>query len=119
MPRINCPFCHLNKTNTILAKSKNFLIIKNIRPIVKGHILLITRNHLRGEMDFSPDMFKEFTKMSVRAREIVYKETGIKAMSFVNAPQDQSVFHYHRHFLAGVFGKLGVEGALRNKLQYI
>ena len=115
-PALNkdCPFCHLNLSiNTIFDKSEHFWIINNTHPLVKGHIMLITKDHYKDEMGFPLYMYREFTKMSIKAREIVLSRTGIKAMSFVNAPQSFSVHHYHRHFFPSCFKAHDVDNALR------
>ena len=112
-----CPFCYLDlHINTVLNESEHFLIINNIKPIVRGHIMLITRYHLRDETEFPYYMHREFTQMSIKAREIVLSMTGIKAMSFVNAPQSFSIDHYHRHFFPSPFKAHDVDHALRNKI---
>jgi len=112
-----CPFCFLSKKNKVLAVMNHFLIIKNIRPIVKGHILLITKDHLREEDEFPKEVRAEFPLASNRAIRIIKEKMDCSVSSFVNGKDDQSVFHYHRHFFPSVLGVLGFEKALINFLR--
>jgi diadenosine tetraphosphate (Ap4A) HIT family hydrolase len=112
-----CPFCNsdLMKSQT-LYKSENFFIIDNNRPITHKHILLITRKHIRSETEIDDTLIAEYSRMNKLAFNHMHVNTGRDPMVFINAKQDQSVPHFHKHYVDGVFGYHGVDVAIRNHL---
>lgn len=118
MPKItkNCKFCQLAKDEKIIFKTKNFIFLTNKFPVIKnGHFLLISKNHFKREKKI--DNWLEYKKACTKAYNLVRKITGTEPLVFINPPQMQSIGHFHRHYLKGIFGIHGVAKALENFLK--
>jgi len=77
--------------------------------------MLVPKAHIREESDIKKEQWIEYHEINKKA--IDYMKAKYKnPMIFINAPQDQSVHHFHKHFLPGCFGEHGVDNALRNFL---
>ena len=112
---MKCPFCRFKKReNNLIFESDHFILFKDNRPLIKEHSLLIPKKHIRSEIEIPKDQWAEYMSVSKRAYHYVAKKYGKAPLIFINAPQDQSVKHFHKHFVPGVFGILGVDKALRN-----
>jgi diadenosine tetraphosphate (Ap4A) HIT family hydrolase len=114
-----CPFCNWQDREDLIFESDNFIFFKSKFRITKSHCLLVPKNHYRNEIDIPPKLWHEFMQNCVRAYNYIEKKYKKPPFTFVNAPQQQSVLHYHRHYLAGVFEIHGVAKALQNWLKEI
>lgn len=109
-----CPFCNKETIqDSILHEVWGFMVVKNIKPLVEGHIMVIPERHIRTEIEFDPSEKSGYWQACDWAYRYVKRKSGIEPMIFVNAKQDQSVYHYHKHYVPGVFGVHGVDNALR------
>lgn len=113
-----CPFCNQEIVNKQkIFETENFAIIDNINPLVEWHLMVIPKFHIRSEKEISEKLLKEYMLICQKAIEIIIKKTKIHPMSFVNAPQSQSVFHLHRHFFPSFFNPLEVDELLRKRIK--
>ena len=113
----NCIFCTFSADEEIVFQSETFVFLKNKYPIVPYHLLLVVRRHVREERLFNESEINGFFTGSNRAYDYMKKLTDNKPLTFVNPPQMQSVQHYHRHYVDGVFGIHGVADALKHFYQ--
>jgi diadenosine tetraphosphate (Ap4A) HIT family hydrolase len=87
-----------------VAESKNFLLIPDIRPIVPGHLLLITRQHHSSVARVQPELrrelkqFKERVQVSLESKheEFFWFEHGSGSSPGSNSC---CVRHAHLHFI--------------------
>ncbi len=116
---MKCPFCNLNpKENKVIFETENFLFFFDRKPIVEGHAILISKKHLRSEKEIEgEDIQKEYLDVSKKAYDFMEDAYKKAPLILINAPQDQSVQHFHKHFIPGIFGVLGVDEALRDYLK--
>jgi diadenosine tetraphosphate (Ap4A) HIT family hydrolase len=114
MQKVNCVFCHIKGTDDkIIFESEDFIFLDSKYPIIKGHCLLISKDHLRSEREFGKQIWASYKEASDRAYAHMSKVNQIAPFIFINAPQDQSIQHFHKHYMPGVFGVLGIEKALK------
>ncbi|OGK24135.1 hypothetical protein A2954_06880 [Candidatus Roizmanbacteria bacterium RIFCSPLOWO2_01_FULL_37_12] len=101
----------------MIFSTKNFVFFLDNFPIIKGHSLLAPKNHIRKESKIPKDQWSEYIELSNKAYQYIKKKYSRYPLVFINAPQDQSVKHFHKHFIPGYFGYLGVSKALTNFLK--
>lgn len=111
-----CPFCNLNAQERIINYTSNFILIPSKYPIIPHHYLLVSRQHFSSESEFTSDIWKDYQKATKLANRHLINVTQQPPLTFVNPPQMQSVHHFHRHYLDGVFGVHGVANALQSHL---
>ncbi|OGK25028.1 hypothetical protein A3A46_04290 [Candidatus Roizmanbacteria bacterium RIFCSPLOWO2_01_FULL_37_13] len=113
---MKCPFCNfqeLIKTNEVIFTSKNFYCIKDIKPISRGHILIIPYKHIREINALSSLLFNDLLLTIKKASSHLKKKYKQTPLIFINNKNDQSVNHLHIHLIPKRFGILGIDKALR------
>lgn len=98
----SCPFCSKDVQEMAFYETTDFLAIYNIAPILPGHSMIITRNHITSAMQLSD---KQLADLMIFAR----KTTGFLLAEFSSAAFDwslqdgeaagQSVPHFHLHII--------------------
>lgn len=111
-----CPFCHLSKQETIIFSTSNFVFISAKTPITPNHHLLVSKQHIISEIDISKEYWEEYCVSSRFAWSYMQGISGQDPLIFINPVQMQSVAHFHKHFLDGIFGIHGVAIALSKTL---
>jgi diadenosine tetraphosphate (Ap4A) HIT family hydrolase len=108
-----CIFCKISKIEKMIFESDNFIFFKDKYPIVKDmHFLLAPKAHIREEKEIDQDLWEEYQEMCRKAYQYVETKCKVKPLTFIHPPQMQTVYHLHRHYIAGVFGREGVKKAL-------
>ena|SRR3990167_5870384 len=108
-----CNFCNLSKSNKVIFKTKSFIFLKDNFPVYKGHHLLVSKRHIRSENEINKKELQDYYNASKKAFNFIRLRFNKEPMIFINAQQDQSVKHFHKHYIPGVFGVLGVLNALK------
>lgn len=119
MKNKDCRFCHLSKDEEIIFETDSFVFITSKGPAIRSHFLLLSKEHYSKEPEIPPLLWEDYRKACAKAYKHLNGVTGVEPLTFVNPPQMQSVSHFHRHYLAGVFGVHGVAKALQNYLKQI
>jgi len=115
--KTDCKFCLLDKSEKIIYKSTSFIFLESKFPLIKGHCLLISKKHIRKESELSKKQLNEYYTINKKAFNYIKRKYTQEPLIFINPPHQQSVFHFHRHFIPGVFGVNGVQAALINYLK--
>lgn len=114
---MNCVFCNLQRSNeNIVFETKHFLFLAAKFPIIKGHYLLITKKHIFSEIEIPKTQTAEYIELNKKAYTYVQRKFKAPLM-FTNAPQDQSIKHFHKHFVPGRFHIHGVQNSLIKALK--
>ena len=100
---MECVFC----SKTTLAAEKfyedeNFVAIYNIRPVVKGHCLVLPKRHIENMLEMNENERKSFISFSNKAVFIALKYAGTKDFDFLlqnGENAGQSIKHLHFHIL--------------------
>lgn len=97
----NCIFCKiLNKElpAKILKETDNFIVIPDIKPSAKTHLLIISKKHIDDISIENDTLFIEAKNIALQLQ----KELLLKEFQFrVNWGKLLEVDHLHFHFLAG------------------
>lgn len=119
----DCVFCKIIKGDIPSYKiyeDNNLLVMLDINPLSKGHVLVFPKGHYENIHDIPEDVLMKLTlavkKMSQRIKERLHPE-GIIIMQNNGVKAGQSVFHFHIH-IKPVYEDTPVpkEAHLRNKL---
>jgi histidine triad (HIT) family protein len=102
-PAAKCAFCSIirgESAATIITETANLLAFLDIRPLFRGHTLLVPKEHLRLLSDLPGAQAAEFLTTTQRLERGV--EDGLGAagsMVLVNNVVSQSVPHLHLHVI--------------------
>jgi histidine triad (HIT) family protein len=98
-----CPFCAIiagRAPATIILETAHLLAFLDIRPLFRGHTLLVPKTHFRLLSDLPAEYAAEFLTTAQRLERGV--EDGLGAdgsMVLVNNVVSQSVPHLHMHVI--------------------
>jgi histidine triad (HIT) family protein len=99
----NCPFCAIvagDAPAERILETANLLAFLDVRPLFRGHTLLVPKTHLRLLSDLPAEHAAEFLTTAQRLERAV--EDGLGAagsMILVNNVVSQSVPHLHLHVI--------------------
>ena len=98
---MSCPFCSIvtgESPADLVLEDDDFVGFLDIRPVFKGHVLLVPREHVVTIMDAPREMLgplAERTQDVARAVQAAMESAGI--FTAVNDVVSQSVPHLHVH----------------------
>lgn len=102
MPR-SCPFCAIVRGDApanVITETANTLAFLDIRPLFRGHTLLVPKEHLELLSDLPAEHAAEFLTTAQRLERAVEDGLGAKgSMVLVNNVVSQSVPHLHLHVI--------------------
>jgi histidine triad (HIT) family protein len=99
----NCPFCAIAAGDAPaerILETENLVAFLDVRPLFRGHTLLVPKAHLRLLSDLPAELAAEFLTTTQRLERAV--EDGLGAagsMILVNNVVSQSVPHLHLHVI--------------------
>jgi histidine triad (HIT) family protein len=102
-PAARCAFCAIIRGEAAavtVLETEHLLAFLDIRPLFRGHVLLVPRQHLRLLSDLPADLAAGFLGAAQRLERAV--EDGLGAagsMVLVNNVVSQSVPHLHLHVI--------------------
>jgi histidine triad (HIT) family protein len=102
-PSAKCPFCAIIRGEAdavTVLETEHLLAFLDIRPLFRGHTLLVPKTHLRLLSDLPAGLAAEFLTTAQRLERAV--EDGLGAagsMILVNNVISQSVPHLHLHVI--------------------
>ena len=68
-------------------------------PLKPGHILLISKIHLRCHADARPEALAELDEVAVKVRRFLKEAYRTESLVWENGVSGQSVYHAHLHLL--------------------
>lgn len=110
---MSCVFCDVvagDLAVEVVFEDEAFLAFLDHRPVQKGHILMVPRQHLATLLDLPPDLHERFVTNAQRLAAAVVDGLGAQG-SFVaiNNVVSQSVPHLHLHVVPRTRGD-GLKG---------
>ncbi|MFE6648376.1 HIT family protein [Nocardioides sp. NPDC057772] len=110
---MSCVFCDVvagDLEAEVVFEDDRFLAFLDHRPVQKGHILMVPRQHLATLLDLPPDLHQRFVANAQRLAAGVVEGLGAQG-SFVavNNVVSQSVPHLHLHVVPRTRGD-GLKG---------
>ena len=97
----NCIFCEVvagKSPSTKFYEDDDFVVIKNIYPVVEGHLLVVSKKHYDSFFGMPSELYG---KALVVAKKVSEQE-GIKDFNFVvnqGRVAGQIISHFHLHIL--------------------
>ena len=89
----------------IVYQDRNFIVIKNIRPVAPIHLLLIPKKHIPSIQHLKPEDKSLIGELFLIAKKVAEKEKiakkGYKLAFNVGKGGGQVINHIHLHMLAG------------------
>lgn len=112
MKKTICTFCNLARKNNlslnhlsynqIFYKSKIFFCVYNIKPILPGHSLVISKRHVKSFFELKDaeviELFKVLRK-ATRALMKAYNSDGFNIAIQEGEVAGQSIEHFHIHII--------------------
>jgi histidine triad (HIT) family protein len=98
-----CPFCEIiagNVPATIIHSDEHTVSFLDHKPVFRGHILLVPRQHIQLLSDLDPARVPHFFEMAQRLERAV--ESGLPSdgsLILINNVISQSVPHLHLHVI--------------------
>lgn len=97
-PGAGCVFCHPEVQPPALAETAHVRLVPDKYPLLPGHLLVITREHLACLGAASAEVVAEVEAMAARARAFLVERYGAP-LTWENGVAGQSVFHAHLHLI--------------------
>lgn len=104
----NCIFCKIASQeipSEIIVENNHFFAIKDISPLYKIHLLIISKRHFPTISDIPDEQIDHFSSAWDLAKKLAQKldvvESGYRLTVNNGSDAGQEVPHFHMHFLAG------------------
>ncbi len=100
---MECVFCNESTLNIEkFYEDENFVAIYNLRPVVKGHCLVIPKRHVKEMNELNESERKDFISFSNKAIFVALKYSGANDFDFLLQKGEnagQSIKHLHFHII--------------------
>lgn len=112
-----CPFCKLDtRNNKIVFETINFKFIENVRSQLPDHYFLITSAHVADENSLDRYLWTEYGHATRRVYEYFEKKHKSVPFTFMIPDKDETIHHFHKHFMSSYLSALQIQKALLNLL---
>ena len=122
---MSCPFCNINE-DKIIAKNKFSYAIYDKYPVNKGHILIISKKHIRDYFDASTEVREAIFDLMEDCKSLLdnkYNPDGYNIGFNCGKEAGQTIMHFHLHLIPRYEGDIedptgGVRGVIPEKRVY-
>lgn len=122
---MNCPFCQIKK-NKIIKENELSIAVYDKYPVNKGHILIITKRHVRDYFDASKEEKRSLFNLMEKCRELLddkFKPDGYNIGLNCGIAAGQTIMHLHLHLIPRYKGDIadptgGIRGVIPKKRIY-
>jgi len=122
---MSCPFCNINE-DKIIAKNKFSYAIYDKYPVNKGHILIISKEHIRDYFDASTEVREAIFDLMEDCKSLLdnkYNPDGYNIGFNCGKEAGQRIMHFHLHLIPRYEGDIedptgGVRGVIPEKRVY-
>ncbi|HKL75781.1 MAG TPA: HIT family protein [Halanaerobiales bacterium] len=122
---MSCPFCNINE-DKIIAKNKFSYAIYDKYPVNKGHILIISKEHIRDYFDASTEVREAIFDLMEDCKSLLdnkYNPNGYNIGFNCGKEAGQTIMHFHLHLIPRYEGDIedptgGVRGVIPEKRVY-
>ena len=122
---MNCPFCKIEEEK-ILCENKHAYAIFDKYPVNKGHILVITKNHIRDYFSASKEEKEAIFTLMEECKDMLDEKYNPKGYNIgLNCGKEagQTIMHLHLHLIPRYEGDIddptgGVRGVIPEKRVY-
>ncbi|MDW0118393.1 HIT family protein [Sporosarcina thermotolerans] len=101
----SCVFCKIvegSLPSEKIYEDEHVVAFMNIMPVTKGHVLLIPKNHRENIYDMTEEEASNLFAVAPKIANILKEEfnpAGMNLLQNNGSHADQSVFHFHLHFI--------------------
>jgi len=98
----NCIFCKIVKGEIPAYKvyeNDKVIVILDINPANKGHLLVIPKNHAEDIFDISEEDFLEVMKVARKLAKVFVNYDGLNLLQNNKEQAGQVVKHFHLHLI--------------------
>ncbi len=98
----NCIFCKIVKGEIPAYKvyeNDKAIVILDINPANKGHLLVIPKNHAENIFDISEEDFLEVMKVARKLAKVFVNYDGLNLLQNNKEQAGQVVKHFHLHLI--------------------
>lgn len=99
---MKCPFCGPAINRQAFYTGKHFVALYDIRPVVKGHSLVVTKRHVSSFLDLNAEEKAEFVSFTKKAIYIALKFSSAHQFDLIlqeGKDAGQSIRHLHLHII--------------------
>lgn len=99
------PFCIEEETGkSIFFESESFMVLYDIKPVVRGHILFVPKRHMLDILEMTEDEISDFHRLFAETVPRLLKVYGASGNSYdltsqIGRYSGRSVEHLHIHVL--------------------
>lgn len=97
--RSECVFCTRAENPTPLCETPTLYVMPDRFPLVPGHILIVSKEHLPCYGAARPETLGELDDAAAMVRRFLHAAYGRSVMTWENGVSGQSVFHAHLHLI--------------------
>lgn len=100
-----CIFCRINRgeiPSTTIYENEEFKVMLDRFPASKGHILIITKDHVEDIYSLDPELAGRLFQLTTMFASIIKRTFGNDGLNIIQnngSIAGQSVFHYHLHMI--------------------
>jgi histidine triad (HIT) family protein len=105
MPEPDCIFCKIaagELPSTRVDEDERTIAFMDINPAVRGHVLVIPREHSRNLFDIAADDLHACADTAQRVARRMREAYGAEGVNLLNSSEPvawQTVFHFHLHVI--------------------
>ena len=117
---MDCPFCLPARERVRFALAPGAVALVNLKPIVRGHSLVVPARHIERLVDLSADEVGHLAAFARRVSALLMDETGASGMDWTlqDGPEaGQTVMHLHIHLIPRAPGDFPSPGDWYSELQ--
>lgn len=99
---MDCVFCKDDISEQAFLESDHFRCIYNKAPILPGHSMIITKEHVQSMLDLDDAKRSELMRLSTRAAKVITDVFNADAFNWTvqdRPPAGQTVAHFHLHII--------------------
>jgi len=106
----DCIFCKIVSKqipSDIVFEDEKVLAFLDIRPVSKGHLLVVPKKHISDVLSAEDDTLKDMIPKVKKVAHAVMKATGAHGMNIttnIGEASGQTIFHLHFHLIPRLSG---------------
>lgn len=105
----NCIFCSIPSLHreSLLAENESFYAVNDLRPVSRGHCLIISKQHFSDIFSLPPELAPKLLELVGKMKKKLDEEfhpDGYNVTANVGHAGGQTIFHVHVHVIPRYLG---------------
>ena len=123
----DCPFCHDNIKDSVVAEQNSVVAIQDIYPVTDGHILIILKRHIEDYFSMNDIEKSDMAVLIIKLKDCITEKdssvTDFNSGTNIGESAGQTIFHAHFHLIPRrnddtPHPRGGVRGVIPEKMSY-